>query len=116
MDFLIGSGPIGSDTNGTDWVWFGLVQPLKDSICLVLIGYQTRPHPIRSDRSGVLISIIYQSHLSQPSPHSHVSVSYLVLRNLRSQKPISHYAHSGDYSVHSLLYERKEVFPDGRFY
>ena len=40
-----------------DWVWSGLVQPLKDPILLDLIGYQTRPDPIRSDSVGGPISI-----------------------------------------------------------
>ena len=42
-----------------DWVWSGLVQPLKDPILLDLIGYQTRPDPIRSDSVGGPISISY---------------------------------------------------------
>ena len=41
-----------------DWVWSGLVQPLKDPILSDLIGYQTRPDPIRSDSVGGPISII----------------------------------------------------------
>ena len=44
-----------------DWVWSGLVQPLKDPILSDLIGYQTRPDPIRSDSVGGPISIIGQS-------------------------------------------------------
>ena len=40
-----------------DWVWSGLVQPLKDPILSDLIGYQTRPDPIRSDSVGGPISI-----------------------------------------------------------
>ena len=40
-----------------DWVWSGLVQPMKDPILSDLIGYQTRPDPIRSDRVGGPISI-----------------------------------------------------------
>ena len=42
-----------------DWVWSGLVQPLKDPILSDLIGYQTRPDPIRSDSVGGPISIIW---------------------------------------------------------
>ena len=45
-----------------DWVWSGLVQPLKDPILSDLIGYQTRPDPIRSDSVGGPISITTESH------------------------------------------------------
>ena len=45
-----------------DWVWSGLVQPLKDPILSDLIGYQTRPDPIRSDSVGGPISITIESH------------------------------------------------------
>ena len=41
-----------------DWVWSGLVQPLKNPILSDLIGYQTRPDPIRSDSVGGPISIL----------------------------------------------------------
>ena len=50
-----------------DWVWSGLVQPLKDPILSDLIGYQTRPDPIRSDSVGGPISIsCNEKHNSKP--------------------------------------------------
>ena len=55
MDFLIGSGPIGSYTNGSG---LGLVWSGPTSEGSNLIGYQTRPDPIRSNRVGGLISIM----------------------------------------------------------
>ena len=60
-----------------DWVWSGLVQPLKDPILSDLIGYQTRPDPIRSDSVGGPISITAEDVLAaKPAIHP---ISFIIL-------------------------------------